>query len=802
MFKKWNLLSLIPNIVLTFCIGLVGAGCLCTAFGLDVAPGNILLACAFWAIAMNVAMHLPKGNLIALGLIALWALHFWWRKYYQDLAALANVIFEFYSPAYGWTLPDIFSNFTDTNVTFAVASIAAICTMMAGICLQAGSSIGAILAAAIPLLPCLIVTDTVPDPLWIFAEFVVIALLLLTNQIRKIDQRQANRLIILLLVPVILVCCLLFAMNPQEGYDKASEKETFGERVLELLDKLPFVNVDENGQLSLDFGTLPTLGTLPSFGTLPPFGSMGTLPPNFSLPNFTVGPEILDIIRDQVSLENAGPRNPTSVKVMTVSTSYRGTLYLRERGYDLYTGTAWGSSDETQILYISPDYLDSNSILNITTLQQHTVFFHPYYPNADSMKLPGGYWENPGRQLTYNIPFAHLQTNWQTLWQSQQSTAISQIAEYEAYLQLTDYAQAQAQAFLDQLGITPETDVVTAANSIQNFVRNSARYDLNTRSMPKDAKDFAIWFLTESDTGYCVHFASAATVLLRAAGIPARYVEGYMAQISSATTQIGQDRAHAWVEYYVPGVGWVIMEPTPGDSSTPTPPETTVPTSPETTVPVPPETTEPTPPETTQPVPPETTVPVPPETTVPVPPVTTKPTPPATTTPPSTTAPPPSVPPTESTGSTDPTTEPSVPGTSSLESTVPGTSSPVVITPEPDRTGLWITLSAVMFLLAVVCALVGQWQLRLWLQQMWIHRGNTNQQALNMWPICRKLAKLRRQSAPMALRDLAWKAKFSQYTLTEEELQEFHGYMVRSVEHLKQRPWYLRIFYRVIFAAY
>ena len=46
--------------------------------------------------------------------------------------------------------------------------------------------------------------------------------------------------------------------------------------------------------------------------------------------------------------------------------------------------------------------------------------------------------------------------------------------------------------------------------------------------MDLDSEDFAIWFLTEADTGYCIHFATAAVVLLRAAGIPARYVDGYV----------------------------------------------------------------------------------------------------------------------------------------------------------------------------------------------------------------------------------------------------------------------------------
>ena len=52
------------------------------------------------------------------------------------------------------------------------------------------------------------------------------------------------------------------------------------------------------------------------------------------------------------------------------------------------------------------------------------------------------------------------------------------------------------------------------AAAIADYVRQSASYDLMTDRMPADQTDFAIWFLEEGTTGYCVHFATAATMLL------------------------------------------------------------------------------------------------------------------------------------------------------------------------------------------------------------------------------------------------------------------------------------------------
>jgi transglutaminase-like putative cysteine protease len=65
--------------------------------------------------------------------------------------------------------------------------------------------------------------------------------------------------------------------------------------------------------------------------------------------------------------------------------------------------------------------------------------------------------------------------------------------------------------------------------------------------------------------GYCEHYASTMAVLLRAAGIPARLVEGFLpGSLNPATGRevILTSSAHAWVEVYFPGIGWYKFDPT------------------------------------------------------------------------------------------------------------------------------------------------------------------------------------------------------------------------------------------------
>jgi len=126
---------------------------------------------------------------------------------------------------------------------------------------------------------------------------------------------------------------------------------------------------------------------------------------------------------------------------------------------------------------------------------------------------------------------------------------------------------------------------------IQDFATNY-KYSLNPGKVP-EGKDFVEYFLNESKEGYCTYFATAATLMFRAAGIPARYVEGYTvfdSDIKSGikssgfyyktingtlvknvyteyTMTVRDSNAHAWVEVYEDGYGWVPIEVTPGMSA-------------------------------------------------------------------------------------------------------------------------------------------------------------------------------------------------------------------------------------------
>lgn len=116
----------------------------------------------------------------------------------------------------------------------------------------------------------------------------------------------------------------------------------------------------------------------------------------------------------------------------------------------------------------------------------------------------------------------------------------------------------------------PASDLAEATSVILSVLENSTSYTLTPGSAPVNT-DIVEYFLFDSREGYCVHYASAATLMYRLYGIPARYGAGYAVQPSDFVLQedgtwvaeVTDESAHAWTEIFLEDYGWTPVEVTP-----------------------------------------------------------------------------------------------------------------------------------------------------------------------------------------------------------------------------------------------
>ena len=142
-----------------------------------------------------------------------------------------------------------------------------------------------------------------------------------------------------------------------------------------------------------------------------------------------------------------------------------------------------------------------------------------------------------------------------------------------AWVAVSPWADAIRLARRLSAGTTSELEVVRRVEAYLT----GGRYRYTT-DVDEPGPDPLLEFLFKTRAGYCQHFAGAATLLLRVAGIPTRVVSGFATgrRTGQDTYAVRDEDAHAWIEVYFPGYGWVPFNPTPADAEAEVAPEVDV----------------------------------------------------------------------------------------------------------------------------------------------------------------------------------------------------------------------------------
>ncbi len=252
-------------------------------------------------------------------------------------------------------------------------------------------------------------------------------------------------------------------------------------------------------------------------------------------------------------------------------------LYLKGNIQDFYTGNSWEKSDTAVALssYPSPPkvlegYLEEVEIeIKHVNLRTKSIFSMPYPIEISTLpgfilidhngtiilsnSIPRNYtYKIKGNVLAGNPDFSSLEKAYN-------------LKNYDKYLQLpSEFPPAVRRLARDIAG--NHNSYYDKMKALETYLRTNYYYNTEVPSIPSNY-DFSEYFLFESREGYCTYFSTALAVMGRSIGVPTRLVTGFAVPYSRSDTVIQELsglNAHAWVEAYIPGVGWIPFEATPG----------------------------------------------------------------------------------------------------------------------------------------------------------------------------------------------------------------------------------------------
>lgn len=290
--------------------------------------------------------------------------------------------------------------------------------------------------------------------------------------------------------------------------------------------------------------------------------------------------EVLPYITGTGSLSSQTASADPSKTSFTITSDKSGLIYLRDRSYGDYLGTGWEygtpyDGDKT----INPSMLLSKALEDNAyavvgnveiDINENLPYLIPYYSTnlyESATTLDDTHISYVHGNGPYSIEYYRYQYNLENL-----SINDDDYKEFEAdyyqyvlstYLSITDAQKKELQKLGKQNGIEISDEKIVY--TIACFVHDNFEYGANPGRL--NEQDIVSYFIS-NPRGTCQDFASLATLMYRAYGIPARFVTGFLVNVDDgdvgSSLDVKQTSAHAWVEVYIQGMGWVDVEVTNG----------------------------------------------------------------------------------------------------------------------------------------------------------------------------------------------------------------------------------------------
>jgi len=284
---------------------------------------------------------------------------------------------------------------------------------------------------------------------------------------------------------------------------------------------------------------------------------------------------------------------------ITIITTTEGLIYLKTFVCGEYTltgalpfkaATATSKRITVDSTSYSPDYIASLILQKYgKTVETATItnYIDGSYPIPYYMALGGTYTKQVSDALyagdtsvtPYTVSYytmsmdelREILTNGITLsseLQTEETAYYNEISDSKSqYLQIDSDTKTYMDTIISKNDLNnPNLSTYQKIVSVASYIQSSAEYSTAYNEKLDEETNIAIAFLDKYQVGVCRHFATAATMLYRALGFPARVAIGYVAKVEDANEPVDITLAtyHAWVEVYVKGYGWIQVEVTGG----------------------------------------------------------------------------------------------------------------------------------------------------------------------------------------------------------------------------------------------
>lgn len=252
-------------------------------------------------------------------------------------------------------------------------------------------------------------------------------------------------------------------------------------------------------------------------------------------------------------------------------------LYLRSHVFDRFDGSRWHETIDSVDKYRLEQgrtHLGGEEIDDASLTRQHVIYARDLSARVLAANYPRKL-HFPGSVVAathdgiISAPSTVRNATRYTVYSETSRTEGHPVSNSEGlsfeekYLQLPDDLDGRIARLAG--GVAGGKPSLEAALAIESHLRQNYRYSLS-EAISSQGQTPLDYFLFEQKAGHCEYFASAMAIMLRLQGVPARLVTGFSATNKNPLTGFYEVRgldAHAWVEAYFEGTGWVTFEPTP-----------------------------------------------------------------------------------------------------------------------------------------------------------------------------------------------------------------------------------------------